>query len=319
MSQYKNSRRYLTPSMINTNTSRKQTISKTKITAVWSPIPNVGAGTFAKSLAYILAEEGRKVLLVELDLDYPKLARTTALTHSERNLGTLLRDIENLDSGENITLDIEDYIINSIIAEEGLTHTMKQAKQKLKKDPSNLYVLCREHTTQYEGGLETPNRVAMEWLLHDCKRVGFQHVILDLPSPPKDLSTMLALIMADEMAGEKIAIVDDSYGTAGLFKIAMQAFEEAGVVIEDFNLITNKVSKETAEDVAEFYGISPVMRLPYCEGMWANQLDLEIAPGSDKYMKHIQDFVKRYGVYCEAMEQEQPGFFTKLFKKNENA
>lgn len=279
--------------------------SRSIVTAVWSPIPNVGAGTFARALAYTLARHDRKVLLMELDWEYPKLARTTALTHTDRNLKNLLRNITRL--GREVS--IEDYAVNCKMAEDDLPHTHKQAKQRLKKLPASLFVLCREAAARYEEEPELPDERAIDRLLFECKRAGFQHIIVDLPSNPNNIYTMLTLLAADE----KLAVVDDSFSTSGFFRIAMQAFEVIHLSAGDFELIVNKVRPAlTAQDISEFYDKTPSLALPYCDDMCLYQLELKIEC-SDEYMKPIRNFVRRYGVLTGETQKEKKGFA--LFSK----
>lgn len=274
--------------------------SRSIVTAVWSPIPNVGANTLARGLAYTLAKQDRRVLLIELDWEYPKLARTTALTHGDRNLKNLLRNISRLGKDANIM----DYVVNCKIAEEDLPHTHKLAKQKLKKLPINLSVLCREATARYEEEPELPDEKALDRLIFECKRAGFQHIIVDLPSNPNNIYTMLTLLATDE----KLAVVDDAFSTSGFLKIAMQAFETINISADDFELVVNKATPNlTAHDISEFYDTTPSISLPYCNEMCLHQLELNMA-GSDEYMRPIRNFVKRYGIILEEKKNEKKGF-----------
>jgi Mrp family chromosome partitioning ATPase len=279
--------------------------SRSIVTAVWSPIPNVGANTFARSLAYTLAKYGRKTLLIELDWEYPKLSRATALTHGERNLKTLIKNMGRL--GKD--LDIEDFLVNAKIAEDDLPHTHKQAKQKLKKLPLNLYVLCREATSHYEEEPEISDERAVDRLLFECKRAGFQHIVVDLPSNPNNIFTMLTLLVADE----RLAVVDDAFSTSGFYKMSMQAFETINLNSDNFELVINKTRPVlTAHDIAEFYDKTPSLSMPHCDQMCLHQLELDIA-GSDDYMKPISSFARRYGLNIEEQAKEKKGF--RLFVK----
>ena len=271
--------------------------SRSIVTAIWSPIPNVGAGTFSRALAVTLAKQNRKVLLIELDWEYSKLARTTALTHTDRNLKTLLRNISRL--GEDAR--IEDFIVNAKMAGDDLPHTHKAAKQKVKKLPSSLFVLCREATARYEDEPELPDERALDLLFFECKRAGFQHILVDLPSNPNNIYTMLTLLSADE----KFAVVDESFSTSGFFKMAMQALEGIHLSAESFDLIINKVKPMlTAQDVSEFYDKPAVLALPYCDDMSLQQLELKMEY-SDKYMKPVRNFARRYGIAFEDPQKER--------------
>lgn len=271
--------------------------SRSIVTAIWSPIPNVGAGTFSRALAVTLARQNRKVLLVELDWEYSKLARTTALTHTDRNLKNLLRNIARIGND----LRIEDYICNAKMAEDDLPHTHKQAKQRLKKVPANLFVLCREATARYEDEPELPDERALDRLFFECKRAGFQHILVDLPSNPNNIYTMLTLLAADE----KFAVVDDSFSTSGFFKMAIQALESIHLSAESFDLIINKVKPMlTAQDVSEFYDKTPVLALPYSDEMSLHQLELKLEYNDD-FMKPLRNFIRRYGVALEESPKER--------------
>jgi MinD-like ATPase involved in chromosome partitioning or flagellar assembly len=277
--------------------------SRSIVTAIWSPIPNVGAGTFARALAFTLAKQGRKTLLVELDWEYSKLARTTALTHKERNLKNLLRNINKL--GRDVS--IEDFVVNAKMAEDDLPHTHKQAKQRLKKVPLSLFVLCREATAHYEEEPELPDERGMDRFFFECKRVGFQHIIVDLHSNPNNVYTMLSLLAADE----KFVVVDDTFSTSGFFKMAMEAFGNINLSADSFELVINKIKHITAQDVSEFYDKTPVLSLPYCDDMSIRQLDLQIEY-SDEFMKSIRSFVRRYGVIeNEIKKEKKPIMFAK--------
>lgn len=271
--------------------------SRSVVTAIWSPIPNVGAGSFARALAVTLAKQNRKVLLMELDWEYAKLARTTALTHSDRNLKNLLRNISRL--GNEVS--IEDYVVNAKMAEDDLPHTHKQAKQRLKRVPASLFVLCREATARYEEEPELPDARAMDRLFFECKRAGFQHIIVDLPSNPNNLFTMLTLLAADE----KLVVVDDAFSTSGFFKMAIQALESIKLTADSFELVINKVKPTlTAQEVSEFYDKTPTLTLPYCDDMSLLQLELKLEY-SDDYMKPVRNFVRRYGLAGEEQLKER--------------
>ncbi|SHN66344.1 AAA family ATPase [Desulfitobacterium chlororespirans] len=277
--------------------------SRSTVTAIWSPIPNVGASTFARALAVTLAKHNRKTLLIEFDWEYSKLARTTALTHSERNLKNLLRNLTRLGKDANI----EDFVTNAKMAEDDLPHTHKQAKQRLKKVPANLFVLCREATARYEEEPELPDERAIDRLFFECKRAGFQHIIVDLNSNPNNLYTMLTLLAADE----RFAVVDDSFATSGFFKIATQAFGAIQLSADSFELIVNKVKLISAQDISEFYDKTPSLALPYSDDIGILQLDLKMEYQED-YMKPIRSFIRRYGLVGEEKKEKKSGL---LFMK----
>lgn len=57
-----------------------------KTLAFWSNHINEGKRTISQSVATALAENGYKVLYVELDYMHPSLAISTGLTHPKKNI-----------------------------------------------------------------------------------------------------------------------------------------------------------------------------------------------------------------------------------------
>ncbi|CCF16497.1 hypothetical protein BLGI_4466 [Brevibacillus laterosporus GI-9] len=261
-------------------------------TVFWSPIPNVGVGSFIRSLANYLGSCGRKVLIIEFDWEYPKIARQTGLTHHERTLRGALTRIANNEEG------IEGFVVNNKIAEDSLPHTHKNVVSRLRLLSSNFYVLSRNAELKFEEPYEIQDEKLIERLFFEAKEAGFQHIFVDVPSSPNDLFTSLSILAADEI----IAIVDDSFSTSGIFKIAMQGFESIGVEEKEFQLIITKVQDgSNGADVAEFYGTTPAAILPYDPTMVVAQNDLRVVYGDD-YMKNMKTFARRYGITSEEIE-----------------
>jgi len=267
-------------------------INKPIVSVFWSPLQNVGLGSFISVLGNQLAKAGRKVLLIELDWEFPKLARRTALTHQERTLKGALTRLMN---GER---NIEAFIVNNKLAEEDLPATHRLARQRLRSLPPTLFTLSRNAEIRYEDPLEIKDEKIIEKLFYDAKQLGFDHILVDVPSSPNELLTLLSLLAADEI----FAMVDDAFTTSGIFKMAMMAFETIGLKAEDFQLIINKVNENiTGSQIAEFYDLTPVLTLPYDGEMGEAQLDLKLEYGS-AYMHQVKLFMKRYGVKTEDIE-----------------
>lgn len=263
-------------------------LGRSIVTAIWSPIPNVGAGTFIRALAYELACHERSVLIIEADWQYAKLARATALTHDERHFKSAIRFL----NGNNPSVSIKDYTVNARLAEEYLPHTHKQAKQRLKKIPSSLWVMARSATLSYEDEPELPDERSIDRLLFECKKAGFQNILVDLPSDPDNAYTMLTLLAADE----RFAVVDDTFTTSGLYKMAMEAFSAIELHSEQFELVITKIREGlTTNEIAEFYDKTPILGLPFCNDLALLQLELSMTCGTE-YMEQIRSFIKRYGV-----------------------
>lgn len=273
--------------------------TKPIVSVFWSPLQNVGVGSFITALGNYLAQVGRRVLIIELDWDCPKLARRTALTHQERTLRGALQRLLNGEKG------IEGFVVNAPIAEEDLPHTHKAAKLRLKSLPSSLYALSRNADLRYEE-LDLKDDQIIDRLFWDAKQSGFQHILVDVPSNPNELFTMLSLLAADE----KFAVVDDAFTTSGIFKIAMLGFEALGFKPEDFGLIITKIQEGvSASEISAFYDMTPVAALPYDPEMSSFQMDLKLTYGAT-YMQQVTAFAKRYGIAAAEIEQpkKQKGF-----------
>lgn len=277
-------------------------MKRSLVSLFWSPIPNVGLGTFVRALGYTLAQAGRKVLMIELDWEYPKLARQTALTHTEKNLKEALLHLIGGDK------NIQQYFVNNRIAEENLPHTHKLAKMRLKDLPETLYALSRNAEIKYEEEIEFDDDALIEKLFFYSKQAGFDHILVDVPSNPTHLFTSLALLCSDE----KFAFVDDSFSTSRFFKSSMQVLSEIEIKEDDFELIINKTRDGIeGEVIAEHYGMEPVLSLPFCEDVAYLQLDLRVYAG-EEYMKKVRSFAERYNIH--SLEDEKSNKPRKLFK-----
>ncbi len=271
------------------------------VSLFWSPIPNVGVGSFIRILANTLAAQGRKVLMLEMDWEYPKLARQTALTHKTRNLKNALKSLLN---GEK---QIEDYVVNNQIAEDDLPHTHKQAKLALRELPHSLFALSRNAEISYEDDFDFDDDQLIIKLFYACKQAGFQHILVDVPSSPNNLFTSLAMLSADE----KFLFVDDAFTTSGIYRNSMKALEELDITEDQFQLIINKTRDEfPASEIAEFYQMAPVLSLPFDEEMFYYQVKLQLKAGKE-YMNNVNAFAKRYGV--SPLEEEKKKKFS-IFK-----
>ncbi len=266
---------------------KDNSLNRPLVSVFWSPIPNVGVNTLTKALGYTLALRSRKVLIIELDTELAKLARTTSLTHTERDL---YRAISALETEKEYAL--RDNIVNSELAMDNLSFRFKEAKSSLRYLPSNLYVLSRDSMIGYKDEPEINNDRVIDLLFYQAKQEGFQHILVDVPSSPDNLFTTLSFLYADE----RFAIVDESYATSGVYKNSMKALENIDFEKEDFELIINKYrDRESAEHIASFYETSPVLELPYDPDLFYQQLDLRFN-GGEAYMDAIETFVTRYGL-----------------------
>lgn len=268
---------------------RMHTESNRPIVSVyWSPIPNVGVRSVMKATALSLARKGRKVLMIELDIMYPKLARSTFLSHKDRNI---IKAVQALLNDEFL---IEDHIVNNQMALDNLPYKIaSQAKPALRQLPNNLYVLSRNADIEFIFEPEITDNRIIEKLFFQARQAGFNNILVNVPSNPSHLFTTLALLGADE----RFLVVDDSDSTAVLFQNALDALKIIKIEENDFELIINKVSERvTASDIAERYRCNPILSLPFCEELIVNQRALFIEGGPD-YMNAIHDFiVTRYGV-----------------------
>lgn len=274
------------------------------VSVFWSPISNVGCSSIMRSLGMELANNGRNVLLIELDYMTPKLSRMTGLTHQHRNLKNAIQGMTMEDKR------ISEYIVNNKLAEENLPHTHKSVKLRLRDLPDNLYALSRSTEISFENEPSIDDDNFIEKLFYQAKEDGFQHILVDVASDPNSLMTMLPLLFADE----KYAVVDESFSTSGLYKIAMDAFAKIEIEPEEFNLIINKTREAfTGKDVAEFYDdASPVATIPYDEDLLYAQLDLKLY-GGKPYNQAIEAFARRFGVQQSMMSEpvKKKGLFSK--------
>ncbi|WP_026701657.1 AAA family ATPase [Salibacterium aidingense] len=272
-------------------------LQRSIVTVVWSPIPNVGVNTFMKALGYSLAERSKKVLLIELDTELAKLARTTSLTHSHRDLYQALSALET-----EKTFAIEDNMVNNELAIENLPFSYKEAKNRLKLLPNNLYVLSRDAVIGYRDDPDINNDRVIELMFYQAKKAGFDHILVDVPSSAENLFSTLSFLYADE----RLAVVDDSFATSGIYKNAMDALGAIDFEKEDFDLIINKYrDNDTLEQIAGFYEQQPVAALPYDEDLFHQHLDLKLQ-GGEAYMDVIYDLMQqRYGIEKPTVEKKK--------------
>ncbi|MFF0828870.1 AAA family ATPase [Brevibacillus sp. NPDC003359] len=273
--------------------------SKPTVSAFWSPIPNVGVGSFITALGNILARGGRRVLIIEMDWEYPKLARRTGLSHKDRTLkGALVRML----NGEK---GINGFVVNNKVAEDDLPPTQRAIKQRLRNLPDTLFALSRNAQLHYEPAMELKDDRLIERLFFEAKQNGYHNILVDLPSSLSEF-TLLSLLSADE----RFAVVDDSFATSGIFKMAMQAYKALEMTEEHFQLIVNKVQEDaSAAEVSKFYDMTPIVTLPFDSEMVTAQLDLKIEYGK-AYMQQVRSFAKRYGINVdETMMPKKKGLF----------
>ncbi|WP_374724090.1 hypothetical protein [Calidifontibacillus erzurumensis] len=281
------------------------------VSLFWSPIPNVGVSSFIKALGYTLASRGKKVLIIELDWEYAKMARTTGLTHKDRHLKAALNSISS-DDFEGI----EGFIVNNQIAEEDLPYNYKHAKVRLRELPSSLFLLSRNADLEgYEEEPEFDDDTTIEKLFYYAKQAGFENILVDVPSSPQNVFTMLSMLCSNEM----YAFVDENFSTSALFKLAMYSFNAIDIHKEDFHLIINKTREEsgiTAQYIAEYYEMNPVLSLPFDDEMIIQQLDLRLTGGKE-YMDKVNVFANRYGINSfEQDKQNQKNKNKRLFNFN---
>lgn len=257
------------------------------VSVYWSPIPNVGVSSLIKATALSLARKGRKVLIMELDLEYPKIARTTYLTHRERHILRAFQAILNNEPA------IEDNIVNNQIAIDDLPYRiLNQAKPSLRQLPESLYVLSRNAEVEFVKEPNIEDDRFIEKLFFQARQAGFHNILVDVPSNPSNLLTTLALLGGDE----RFLVVDDSNTTAYLFRNALEVLKKIDISENDFQLIVNKVSdRMTESDISSLYIRTPILSLPFCEEITLNQRDL-LLEGGMEYMNAIENFIIRYGV-----------------------
>ncbi|MCM3716579.1 AAA family ATPase [Alkalihalobacillus oceani] len=275
--------------------------TRSLVSVFWSPIGNVGVSTIMKAIAFRLAQAGRKVLIVELDVEYPKMARTTGLTHQDKDIFQAVRSILNKQPG------LAQNVVNNEIAIEGLPHTYREVKKHLKLLPNNLYLLSANAELKHHGHIYfNEDDDLIERLFYEAKQEGFQHILVDVPSSPNDLLTNIPLLFADE----RFAVVDDSFSTNGLYFSAIEALKD----LQDektFDLIINKTREfHTEEDIAEFYQREPVLSIPYRDEVVLEQINLRWDVDID-IMAAVDQFNERYGIQLKNEGQKKKRFFGK--------
>lgn len=265
------------------------------VSVFWSPIPNVGAGTVMRAMGSLLASQGRKVLMIEFDWEYPKLARTTGLTHSSKNLKAALNYMQN-----NEGLAIQDFVVNNKIADEDLPLNHKEIKARLKKMPGTLFALSRNAELTYEEPINVTDQRIVERIFYQARKAGFEHILVDVASSPNDIFTILSLLVADE----RFAVVDDSFSTTGFFKMSMETLTNIDITEESFDLIITRIRDGlSGSEIAEYYDMTPILTLPFDDEAAFAQLDLTLEL-SDTYMDPLKAFLKRYGLNMNMMKEK---------------
>lgn len=269
------------------------------VSVFWSPIPNVGVNSIVKAIGYTLASLSRKVLIIELDTELAKLARTTSLTHSEKDIYKALTGLETQQDNA-----IVQNIVNKDLAMEDLPFNFKQARAKLRELPSELYVLSRNSKISKKDEPTINDESVIERMFYQAKQSGFRHILVDVPSSPHNLFTTLSFLYADE----RFAVVDEHYGTSGIFKNAMEELDEILFTKDDFELIINGYTdEEILEHVREVYDMTPVLEIPYDDEIVTNHHNL-LLYGGEVFMDEINQFVTRYGVAMEEKEKKKKRF-----------
>ena len=269
------------------------------VSVFWSPIANVGVNSIMKAVGVTLASMSRKVLLIELDTELAKLARTTSLTHDERDIYKALTGLET-----NQDEAIIQNMVNKDLAIENLPFNYKDARSKLRNLPANLYVLSRNAKITKKDEPTINDESVVERMFYQAKQAGFQHILVDVPSSPNNLFTTLSFLYADE----RFAVIDESYGTSGNFKIAMEELKEIHFTKNDFELILNQYTDvEMLDHISEVYDMSPILEIPYDNDNLMKQYNLMLE-GGDVFMAAIEEFVSRYGVVIKEKEKKKKRF-----------
>ncbi|OUB88459.1 hypothetical protein BK784_28495 [Bacillus thuringiensis serovar medellin] len=195
-----------------------------KTLAFWSNHINEGKRTISQSVATTLAENGYKVLYVELDYMHPSLAISTGLTHPKKNIFNLIESRENF--------SISDYIAKKSDVEV----PNDELRKNVSKVPSNLSFLSFPITYEFDEFPVIEDQSFINTFLTAVQDCNYDVVIYNLPNNLDDLFTYQVMLEADKV----FHIISPNLLRMRDYKKTKKVLETIGFDLNKWHTILNK-------------------------------------------------------------------------------
>lgn len=193
---------------------------KGRLTAIWSPKGGSGTTVLSAHLASLLAKDGTKCVLIDLDLDHGDLTAVVGVESHAKTILDLLR--------------VSDEITASVLESVAWAH------------PDGFGVVLSPGSPGEAGLIKTSDLIAAV----ESVRELTDHVILDLPSGAGDL-----VFAAAEGADQLLLVVTPDLLSLRRSRDAMQALRTAGVDEARIEVVLNRSGGDiSANDVATVLG-----------------------------------------------------------------
>ncbi|KAA6449257.1 hypothetical protein DX932_30160 [Bacillus cereus] len=249
-----------------------------KTLAFWSNYINQGKRTISQSVATTLAENGYKVLYVELDYMHPSFALSTGLTHPKKNIFKLIESRENF--------SVSDYIARKSDVEV----TNDELRKIVSKVPDNLSFLSFPIGYDFEEFPVIEDQSFINTFLTAVKDCNYDVVIYNLPNNLDDLFTYQVMLEAEKV----FHIISPNVLRMRDYKKTKKVLETIGFDLKKWHTILNKsnlgVQVQAYENVLD--------EEIYCEigiDHKRNNAELNMEIGSEEINKDVTRLVEAIG------------------------
>lgn len=262
---------------------KKDVVSEKPVIGIWSPKPNTGAGTVARSLS-IAAAEKRNVVLVELDYYYPSIAYSMGISHPERNLQ---KAIANCGEAGKSAIP---YLLDINSAVNSLSDARRKLAPYIRKLPDKLCVLCCDGERGIEDFPSVEDGTAVNNILEELTNV-FDVTIVKLPSEVNDIMFAAGVTKCTHM----ITVLDPNPVTLALFRQRKELLKKMGIKCP-MAYVANMTTREfPASFVEENAGVRILEGIPYDTQMLKEVYAMNFS-GTDKFKRSIDRLVRKIGL-----------------------
>jgi len=262
---------------------KKDVVTEKPVIGIWSPKPNMGAGTVARALA-IAAAEKRNVVLVELDYYYPSIAYSMGISHPERNIQKAVANCG--ESGKSAI----PYLLDINSAVNSLPDTRRKLASYIRKLPDKLCILCCDGERGIEDFPAVEDATAVNNILDELANV-FDVTIVKLPSEVNDIMFAAGAHKCTHM----ITVLDPNPVTLALFRQRKELLKKMGVSCPMAHVANMTTREFPASFVEENAGVKVLEGISYDPQMLREVYAMNFS-GTDKFRRSIDRLVRRIGL-----------------------
>lgn len=298
-----------------TQKRRLMEMNKQQIISFHSNLPSQGQRTVSLAFSNLLAQQGYDVLYIELDTNYPSIAKALQLNTGEKNMTSYLEQTVNgeFDAIEKFILRKEDLVSQNdrkqksryAEFEENLAYLIFPLSTKTEDIPNLL---------EYRQDDETDEEFAIDYVSRLIEAIGntsYDFVVCKLANDIDHLFTYEMMKLSNHVVSVSLPSVTKLFDQEDLKSFLFaQDKELQGKWHDVLNMTSSELDESEYKNLIDAHCIIPFD--PERQGE-----ELALNPDSPKIRQKLERFVLDLGIKINVTVDENRSIFKKVFKRQE--